>query len=213
MTRPVPARCPGKALEVVQRAELVAACRELTLRGLYFTAVVGQYQSPLRRARFSSSAAPGRTTRPRQPEDIALLDFDGRCYGRRRPSSESGVFIATSSLPVRMSVRSSILPFPLRDGPGVHGAWHTGIPLHGRRRHRWVLRFAGAPYRTFGTQELSDVALSALARSKTCLLANHSAIAAGADVREALKPWPVKRVTWWPSIQGRRRLGGCQDSG
>ena len=44
-----------------------------------------------------------------------------------------------------------------------------------------------APYRTFGTQELSDAALGALGHSKTCLLANHGVIATGVDVHEALK--------------------------
>ena len=43
-----------------------------------------------------------------------------------------------------------------------------------------------APYHTFGTQELSDAALAALADRKACLLANHGVIATGADLPEAL---------------------------
>jgi L-fuculose-phosphate aldolase len=44
-----------------------------------------------------------------------------------------------------------------------------------------------APYRTFGSQELSDAALGALGKSNACLLGNHGVIALGADVAHALK--------------------------
>jgi L-fuculose-phosphate aldolase len=44
-----------------------------------------------------------------------------------------------------------------------------------------------APYFTFGTQELSDAALAALAQRHACLLANHGLIALGADLTAALK--------------------------
>ncbi|WP_416897187.1 MAG: class II aldolase/adducin family protein [Minwuia sp.] len=44
-----------------------------------------------------------------------------------------------------------------------------------------------APYRTFGTQELSDVALDALEDRRACLLANHGVIALGETVAKALK--------------------------
>ena len=43
-----------------------------------------------------------------------------------------------------------------------------------------------APYRTFGSQELSDVALAALGSRNACLLGNHGVIALGADVTAAL---------------------------
>lgn len=42
-----------------------------------------------------------------------------------------------------------------------------------------------ADYATFGTQELSDRALEALAGRRACLLANHGALAFGASVGEA----------------------------
>lgn len=44
-----------------------------------------------------------------------------------------------------------------------------------------------APYRTFGTQELSDAALEALQDRKACLLGNHGVIALGDTVEKALK--------------------------
>ncbi|MDF1721152.1 MAG: class II aldolase/adducin family protein [Minwuia sp.] len=42
------------------------------------------------------------------------------------------------------------------------------------------------PYRTFGTQDLSDVALTALTDRRACLLANHGVIALGPSVARAL---------------------------
>jgi len=43
-----------------------------------------------------------------------------------------------------------------------------------------------APYATFGTQELSDAALSALDGRKACLLAHHGMIAVGDSLQAAL---------------------------
>ncbi len=43
-----------------------------------------------------------------------------------------------------------------------------------------------APYRTFATQDLSDVALEALEGRKACLLANHGQIAVGGNLKQAL---------------------------
>ena len=43
-----------------------------------------------------------------------------------------------------------------------------------------------APYETFATQELSDVAVQALEGRKACLLANHGQIAVGGSLKQAL---------------------------
>jgi L-fuculose-phosphate aldolase len=43
-----------------------------------------------------------------------------------------------------------------------------------------------APYATFGTQQLSDHALAALAGRSACLLANHGMVAVGATLEAAL---------------------------
>jgi L-fuculose-phosphate aldolase len=43
-----------------------------------------------------------------------------------------------------------------------------------------------APYHTFGTQELSEAALAALADRRACLLANHGVVACGGDLPAAL---------------------------
>jgi L-fuculose-phosphate aldolase len=63
-----------------------------------------------------------------------------------------------------------------------------GIPAF----HYMVARAGGddircAHYATFGTQELSDHALAALAGRKACLLAHHGAIALGESLASALR--------------------------
>ena len=64
---------------------------------------------------------------------------------------------------------------------------HRGIPPF-----HYMVAVAGgndircAPYATFGTQELSDHALAALAGRDACLLANHGMIALGASLAKAL---------------------------
>ena len=64
---------------------------------------------------------------------------------------------------------------------------HRGIPPF-----HYMVAVAGgkdircAPYATFGTQELSDHAVVALAGRRACLLANHGMIAIGASLDAAL---------------------------
>ena len=64
---------------------------------------------------------------------------------------------------------------------------HRGIPPF-----HYMIAVAGgkdircAPYATFGTQELSDYAVAALAGRRACLLANHGMIAIGASLEAAL---------------------------
>jgi L-fuculose-phosphate aldolase len=64
---------------------------------------------------------------------------------------------------------------------------HRGIPPF-----HYMVAVAGgrdircAPYATFGTQELSDHAVAALAGRRACLLANHGMIAIGGSLQRAL---------------------------
>jgi L-fuculose-phosphate aldolase len=64
---------------------------------------------------------------------------------------------------------------------------HRGIPPF-----HYMVAVAGgkdircAPYATFGTQELSDHVVGALAGRHACLLANHGMIAVGASLEQAL---------------------------
>lgn len=121
-----------------------------------------------------------------QPEDIVLKRFGGEYQspnGLRKPSSEwrfhEDILIARPEVNAIVHthgkavmtiacLRKDIPPF------------HYMIALAGGDTIRC------APYRTFATQELSDVALKALEGRKACLLANHGQIALGGSLAQAL---------------------------
>ena len=76
----------------------------------------------------------------------------------------------------------------------AHSPFATSIACLGRDvpPFHYMIAVAGgkdircAAYATFGTQQLSDHALCALAGRKACLLANHGMIAVGASLTAAL---------------------------
>ena len=171
-----------KSTDTAQRAELVAACRELTRRGLTYgrsgnisvrSGSEGFFISPT-----------GADYAELEPEDIALMDFAGRWYGRRRPSSEwrfhRDILAARQDVGAIVHTHSRYATALACTGRGIP-AFHYMVAVTGATEIRC------APYRTFGSQELSDVALGALGQSKACLLGNHGVIALGADVRAALE--------------------------
>lgn len=118
-------------------------------------------------------------------EDLVELDFDGRARGvARKPSSEWRIH--ADLYRSRPEVRGIVHAHPMfcttlailrKEIPAVH----------------YMIAVAGgpnvrcAPYRTFGSAELSEVTLEALAGRKACLLANHGMVAVGADLAEAFK--------------------------
>lgn len=107
------------------------------------------------------------------PADMAALDMAGRWSGPYRPSSEwrfhrdilkarpeVGVILHTHSRhATSLACRTEDLP-----------AFHYMIAVAGGDSIRC------APYQTFGTQALSDVAIRALDGRKACLLAHHGMI-------------------------------------
>jgi L-fuculose-phosphate aldolase len=76
----------------------------------------------------------------------------------------------------------------------THGVYATALACLGRGipAFHYMVAVAGgvdircAPYATFGTQELSDHALTALRERKACLLAHHGLIATGPNLERAL---------------------------
>ncbi|MEC9346927.1 MAG: class II aldolase/adducin family protein [Pseudomonadota bacterium] len=116
-------------------------------------------------------------------EQFVFMDMAGRWSGDWKPSSEwrfhldiyreradAGGICHTHSLnATALSCRREGIP-----------AFHYMVAVAGGADIRC------APYRTFGTQELSDVALDALADRRACLLANHGVIALGATAAKAL---------------------------
>lgn len=117
------------------------------------------------------------------PEDIVEMSFDGTYVGSRRPSSEWRFH--RDILQARPDVDAVL---------HAHPTFATALAVHGRGipSFHYMVALAGgdsircAPYATFGTQELSDNALAALADRKACLLANHGMIVLGATPKAAL---------------------------
>ena len=119
-----------------------------------------------------------------QPDDLVFLRLaDGAATGGREPSSEwrfhLDIHRARPELAAIVHTHS-----PSATALACHG---RGIPAF----HYMVAAAGGtdircAPYATFGTQELSDRALAALAGRKACLLAHHGVIACEASLPQAL---------------------------
>lgn len=163
------------------RQALVTACRELTHRGLTY-GTSGNIS--IRRDAHSFFISPtGSVYDELEPEDIALLDISGRWFGRRRPSSEwrfhRDIFQARTDVGAIVHTHSRYATALACTGRGIP-AFHYMVAVTGGTEIRC------APYRTFGTQELSDVALAAIEGRNACLLGNHGVIALGHDVNTAL---------------------------
>jgi L-fuculose-phosphate aldolase len=118
-----------------------------------------------------------------QPQDIPLMDLEGRWYGRCRPSSEwrfhRDIFRARQDVSAIVHTHSPRATALACTGRGIP-AFHYMVALAGGSDIRC------ATYHTFGTQELSQAALVALEDRKACLLANHGVIATGTDLEAAL---------------------------
>ena len=117
------------------------------------------------------------------PEDIVFMRFDGSATGRRKPSSEwrfhRDVYVARSEAGAIVHTHS---PFATS-----LACLRRDIPAY----HYMIARFGGdtlrcSTYATFGTQELSDAALVAMAQRNACLLANHGMLVFGRNLDRAL---------------------------
>jgi len=107
------------------------------------------------------------------PEDIVVLDARGRWSGPYRPSSEwrfhRDILKARSDVGAILHIHSRHATALACLGADIP-AFHYMIAVAGGDTIRC------APYRTFGTQDLSDVALAALEGRKACLLGHHGLI-------------------------------------
>jgi L-fuculose-phosphate aldolase len=135
------------------------------------------------------------------PADIVHMAMDGHATGHREPSSE-------------WRFHRDIYATRPEAGAVVHthSAFATTLACLGRPipAFHYEVAFAGgrdircAPYRSFGTQELSDAALAALEGRRACLLAHHGVIAFGSGLDDALrladKVEALARL-YWQAIQ------------
>jgi L-fuculose-phosphate aldolase len=163
------------------RDSLIEACRELARRGLTH-GTSGNVS--LRRDEQAFFISPtGMAYEALAPEDIPLMDLDGRWYGRCRPSSEwrfhRDIFKSRSDIAAIVHTHSRFATALACNGRSIP-AFHYMVAVAGGADIRC------APYRTFGTQALSDAAIAALDGRRACLLANHGLIALGADLSAAL---------------------------
>ena len=118
-----------------------------------------------------------------QPADLVMLAPDGTPQGRRRPSSEwrihRDIYAAQPDVQAIVHAhppQATALACLRREIP----AFHYMIAVAGGDSIRC------APYALYGTQQLSDGALTALEGRTACLLANHGILVLGADLDAAL---------------------------
>jgi len=116
-------------------------------------------------------------------DDLVFVTLDGAAAGTQEPSSEwrfhRDIYAARPEFAAIVH---------------THSAHATALACHGRGLpafHYMVARAGGAdircaPYATFGTQELSDATLQALAGRSACLLAHHGVVACGEALDDAL---------------------------
>jgi L-fuculose-phosphate aldolase len=126
-----------------------------------------------------------------EPEDLVAIDHRGQVLaggprdgGVRRPSSEWRLH--ADILAGRPEVAAVL---------HCHSIHATALACHGRGipPFHYMTAVAGgddircAPYATFGTAELSDLAVQALVDRKACLLGQHGQVTLGASLDQALR--------------------------
>ncbi|HTS93801.1 MAG TPA: class II aldolase/adducin family protein [Stellaceae bacterium] len=144
-----------------------------------------------------------------KPADIVPMRFDGSYSGKRLPSSEWRFH--RDILKARPEVNAIV---------HTHAMFATTLACLGREipSFHYMIAVAGgdtircAPYATFGTEELSRLAVKALEGRKACLLAHHGMIALGADLDAALAlavEVETLAAMYWRALQvGRPKLLG-----
>lgn len=165
-----------------RRKALIAACRTLVRRGL--THGTSGNISVRRDERSFFVSPTGMAYGALEPDDVPLMDFNGRWFGRRRPSSEWRFH--RDILGSRHDVRAIV---------HTHSRHATALACTARAipAFHYMVAVAGgadircAPYHPFGSQELSDAALAALHGRRACLLENHGVIAVGSSLRAAVE--------------------------
>lgn len=181
MTIPTPADFERASTDERLRAGVIDACRELARRGL--THGTSGNISVRRDPRQFFVSPTGMAYERLVPDDVPLIDFDGRWFGHRSPSSEwrfhRDIFAARAEVGAIVH---------------THSPHATSLACTGRSipAFHYMVAVAGGPdircasYHTFGTQALSNAALAALEGRRACLLANHGVITVGADLEAAL---------------------------
>ena len=180
------------------RREIIAACLEMNGRG------INQGTSGNISARVPEGlliTPSGIPYAEMQPPDIVLMRPDGSHEGTRKPSSEWRFHrdimanrAEVGAIVHAHSMFATTLACLRMDIPAVH----------------YMIAAAGgptircAPYVTYGTQALSDLAIEALEGRNACLLANHGMIVLGPNLKKAM--WLAVEVEtlaaqYWRALQ------------
>jgi len=117
------------------------------------------------------------------PDDVVAMGLDGSTDAWRRPSSEwrfhRDIYASRDDVQAIVHTHSPFATTLACLDRGIPG-FHYMIAVAGG------IDIRCAPYATFGTQQLSDHALSALEGRSACLLAHHGMIAVGVSLKAAL---------------------------
>jgi L-fuculose-phosphate aldolase len=175
-------RTGGTQSDADLRALVISGCRDLTRLGLTY-GTSGNVS--VRRDSASFFVSPtGLPYETLEPDDVPLVTLDGLWHGRRRPSSEwrfhRDIMAARSEVGAIVHAHPRHATALACTGRGIP-AFHYMVAVAGGEEIRC------APYHAFGTQELSQAALTALEGRKACLLAHHGIIAVGADLAAAMQ--------------------------
>ncbi|WP_368343849.1 class II aldolase/adducin family protein [Pelagovum sp. HNIBRBA483] len=165
--------------ELKKRASIIEHCRKLNSSGL------NQGTSGNISIRHGDGMLISPASRPYDsmtPEDIVYVAFGGEATGRWNPSSEWRFH--HDILAARPDVMAVV---------HAHPTYCTVLSIHGREIpaiHYMMAIFGGpnirvAPYAIYGSQELSDFAVSALKDRTACLLEHHGMIAVGSSMEQA----------------------------
>ncbi len=117
------------------------------------------------------------------PGRLVRMAFDGMWKGETAPSSEWAMHAAIYAA----APEANVILHTHSDYATALGALGQPLPAF----HYDIAQFGGddvrlAPYALFGTRELADHAVAALAGRNACLLANHGMICHGRDATAAL---------------------------
>ena len=117
------------------------------------------------------------------PDQIVAMSLDGEAQGSWLPSSEwrfhRDIYAARVDVDAIVHTHAPFATSLACLDRGIP-PFHYMVAVAGGRDIRC------APYATFGTQELSDHAVTALTGRLACLLAHHGMIAAGTSLEKAL---------------------------
>jgi L-fuculose-phosphate aldolase len=162
-----------------QRRAVAEACRRLAAAGL----VIGTSGNVSARDGELVAVTPtGAELGSLEPEQVSVVDLAGSLVdGELEPTSELGLHLGlyerfnAGAVVHTHAPASTALSCVIDELPCVH---YSMLLLGGSVRV--------APYRTFGTPELAESALEALAERTAALLANHGAVTYGADLAAAV---------------------------